>query len=59
MLPQRRTAADSMLMNDEEDLEEDASGWETASDEDDRAAGAQGHEDASTSEVSIRTLPDQ
>lgn len=53
MLLQRRTAADSMHTDDDEYLEEDASGWETASDEEDRAADAGGHEDASTSEVSI------
>ena len=53
VLPQRRTAADSMHTDDDEYLEEDASGWETASDEDDRAADARGHEDARTSEVSI------
>ena len=58
MLPQRRAAADSMHSDDDECLEEDASGWETASDEDDRAAGARGHEDASTSEASMQSLPD-
>ncbi|CAL5221753.1 g4005 [Coccomyxa viridis] len=45
---QRGEAAAALEADDAEDIGEDESGWETASDEDDAAAAARGDNDAST-----------
>jgi len=47
---QKSAAAGDMEDDNTEDIKEDESGWETASDEDD-AAAARGDHDASTSQV--------
>ena len=48
---QKGEAAAALEADDAEDIEEDESGWETASDEGDAVAAARGDNDASTSQV--------
>ena len=53
---QKGEAAAALEADDAEDIGEDESGWETASDEDDAAAAARGDNDASTSQVCTESI---
>ena len=54
---QKGEAAAALEADDAEDLEEDESGWETASDEDDAVGAARSDNNTSTSQVST-SAPD-